>query len=131
VRGAVGADHADAADHPSDHVGRRSPAAEPPAAGGCEALPGGLSAGPRNHPQHVGILGKEPAKSLPAAQELPVDFDPLEAEPLPEEPAMPPAPILENGAKKSRSQRKRAALDKDMIEDGKPAEPVASLESEA
>jgi len=29
---------------------------------------------------------KEPTKSLPAAEELPVDFDPLEAEPLPEEP---------------------------------------------
>ena len=84
-----------------------------------------------DHSTAKSIERKEPAKSLPAAQELPVDFDPLEAEPLPEEPAMPPAPILENGAKKSRSQRKRAALDKDMIDDGKPAEPVASLESEA
>ena len=74
---------------------------------------------------------KEPTKSLPAAEELPVDFDPLEAEPLPEEPTVPPAPSLENGAKKSRSQRKRAVLDKEMVEDEKSAEPVESLESEA
>jgi hypothetical protein len=85
-------------------------------------------------PDHVAtksIDRKEPTKSLPPAEELPVDFDPLEAEPLPEEPTVPPAPILENGAKKSRSQRKRASLDTETVEDGKPAEPVASLESEA
>jgi hypothetical protein len=77
------------------------------------------------------IERKEPTKSLPAAEVLPVDFDPMEAEPLPEEPTVPPAPILENGAKKSRSQRKRASLDRDMIDNGKPGEPVESLESEA
>jgi hypothetical protein len=74
---------------------------------------------------------KETTKSLPAAEERSVDFDPLEAEPLPEEPTVPPAPSLENGAKKSRSQRKRAVLEKEMVGDGNSAEPVESLESEA
>jgi hypothetical protein len=84
-----------------------------------------------DHATHRSIERKEPTKSLPPAEELPVDFDPLEAEPLPEEPTMPPAPIPENGAKKSRSLRKRASLEKDMVQDGKTAEPVASLEPEA
>jgi hypothetical protein len=84
-----------------------------------------------DHSTVKSIERKEPTKSLPAAEDLPVDFDPLEAEPLPEEPTVPPAPIPENGAKKSRSLRKRASLEKEMIQDGKPAEPVASLEPEA
>jgi hypothetical protein len=84
-----------------------------------------------DHSTAKSIERKELTKSLPAAEELPVDFDPLEAEPLPEEPTVPPAPNLENGAKKSRSQRKRASLDKQVVEEGKPAEPVESLESEA
>jgi len=84
-----------------------------------------------DHSATRSVERKEPTKSLPPAEELPADFDPLEAEPLPDEPTVPPAPILENGAKKSRSQRNRASLDRDIVEDGKPAEPVASLESEA
>jgi hypothetical protein len=84
-----------------------------------------------DHSTAKSIERKELTKSLPAAEELPVDFDPLEAEPLPEEPTVPPAPNLDNGAKKSRSQRKRASLDKEVVEDGKPAESVESLESEA
>jgi hypothetical protein len=77
------------------------------------------------------IERKATTKSLPAAEEKPADFDPLEAEPLPEEPTVPPATSIENGAKKSRSQRKRAALEKEMIADEKTAEPVESLEQEA
>jgi hypothetical protein len=84
-----------------------------------------------DHSALKSIERKEPTKSLPAAEELPVDFDPLEPEPLPDEPTVPPAPSLENGSRKSRSQRKRASLDKEMIEDGKPAETVAGLEPEA
>jgi hypothetical protein len=74
---------------------------------------------------------KETTKSLPAAEERSVEFDPLEAEPLPEEPTVAPATSIQNGSKKSRSQRKRAALARDMIGDEKAAEPVESLEQEA
>jgi hypothetical protein len=75
------------------------------------------------------IAQKTATKSLPAADERATDFDPMEADPI--EVTVPPAPSIENGAKKSRSQRKRAALDKQMIADEKPVTPAESPEQEA
>jgi len=74
---------------------------------------------------------KASPKSLPAAEARVIDFDPQEAEPLPDEPTVPPATSTENDGKKSRSQRKRVALEMGTIDGGKAAEPVESLEQEA
>jgi hypothetical protein len=69
--------------------------------------------------------------SLPEAEDRGTDFDPTEPEPLPEAPTEPSAPSLANGTKKSRSARKRIALEKVIIEDGTAAEPRDALEREA
>jgi hypothetical protein len=69
--------------------------------------------------------------SLPPAEERATDIDPLEAEPLPDEPTVPPVVTVDNGTKKPRSQRKRVALDKEMIELDKTIAPSGDLEPEA
>jgi hypothetical protein len=68
--------------------------------------------------------------SLPAPDERATDFDPQEAEPLPDEPTVPPATSLENGSKKAR-QRKRAVLESETIVGGKTAVSEDPLEPEA
>jgi hypothetical protein len=67
---------------------------------------------------------------LPAREELPADFDPQEAEPLPDEPTVPPAVTVENGNKKSR-QRKRAVLESEAIVEGNASVPEVHREPEA
>ena len=74
---------------------------------------------------------KATVPSLPEPDARATDFDPLEPEPMPEEPTVPPAPSIENGSKKSRSSRKRVSLEKETIEDGAAAEPQEALEQEA
>jgi hypothetical protein len=69
--------------------------------------------------------------ALPEADQRVADFDPMEPEPLPEEPTVPPAPSISNGDKKSRGSRKRIVLEKETIEDGTAAEPQDALEQEA
>ncbi len=75
------------------------------------------------------LPGRKPT-SLPAPEELTTEFDPQEAEPLPDEPTVPPATSHENGSKKSR-QRKRAVLESETIAGGKTAAPEDPLEPEA
>ena len=73
---------------------------------------------------------KKAVASLPAPDERAADFDPQEAEPLPDEPTVPPAAATANGGKKSR-QRKGAVMDSDSIADAKPTVPEDPLEREA
>jgi len=74
---------------------------------------------------------KAEVPSLPEADDRLTDFDPMEPEPLPEEPTVPPAPDISNGAKKSRGSRKRVSLEKETIENGTVVEPQEALEQEA
>jgi len=68
--------------------------------------------------------------SLPAPDERATDFDPQEAEPLPDEPTVPPAASTANGGKKPH-QRKRAILESKTIADGAATVPEDPHEREA
>jgi len=84
-----------------------------------------------DHTTGKAIEQKAIPASLPPAEERATDIDPLEAEPLPEEPTVPPVVSVDNSTRKPRSQRKRIALDREMIEPDKATAPSGDLEPEA